>query len=94
MKEPWQMTKGEFSRKALEDAFPIATVGGKEFRQLTDIEAIKLTDAYFLKPDGVHDHEFFIKQALAEGNPVPAEVLKDYPEYGTIWNWRVNQATE
>ncbi len=79
-KEPWQMTKGEFSRKSLRDAFPTGSAEGKPFEQLTDQQAIATADAYFLKPTGVHDHEFFVRQALSEGKSVPAEVLKDYPD--------------
>jgi len=79
-KQPYQMTKAEFSRKSLRDAFPTGSAEGKPFEELTDQQAIATADAYFLKPTGVHDHEYFVKQAISEGKPVPPEVLKDYPD--------------
>lgn len=83
-KEPWRMTRGGFSRDALKQTFSMGIVEMKDgsnrtFDSLSDKEAIQLADMYFLKPTGVHDHEYFVQQALAEGKPIPAEVLKDYP---------------
>ena len=82
--EPWQMSKGDFSRKALRDAFPEGSADGKAFEELTDQQAIATADGYFLKPSGVHDHEYFVRKALSEGKPVPPEVLKDYPELAKV----------
>ena len=79
--EPWLMTQAEFKRKALGDAFPTATFGDgdKPLNQLTDEEAIATADAYFLVADETMTHERLVRQALSEGKPVPANVLKDYP---------------
>ncbi|MFA5186914.1 MAG: lytic transglycosylase domain-containing protein [Patescibacteria group bacterium] len=62
-KEPWQMTRMEYNRSELSKA------SQGEQRIWSDSGAWR-ADA---------EHGRFIRQALADGKPVPAEVLADYP---------------
>ncbi|MBA7506483.1 hypothetical protein ES706_05174 [subsurface metagenome] len=79
-KEPWEMTKADFMRKSLRDAFPTGTAEGKPFEELTDEQAIATAYAYFVVTDQTITHKKLIQQALREGKPVPIDVLADYPD--------------
>ena len=65
-KEPWEMTRGEYNTW-------YAKQYEKEYGREYAPEGMRILDA-----DNMHIFE--IRQALSEGKPVPAEVLKDYPD--------------
>ena len=66
-KEPWQMTREEYFTEGKQQA----ELYRKGISTVPD--SGKYNTSY---------HRESIKQALSEGKPVPAEVLKDYPELG------------
>lgn len=70
-KEPWQMTKGEFTEyiKTMPRSYREALIGG-EGRELV-VEAART---------GKSTHQQLVEKALSEGKPIPPEVLADYPE--------------
>ena len=72
-KEPWQMTYAEASRTAPK---PPVNPHRKGTVAYANFERTKLRDAEKFQ---IH-HKESVAQALAEGKPVPAEVLKDYPD--------------
>ena len=83
-KEPWEMTKRDFEnyydpKKGTTSTEEITQRHSDLFDKL-DSETKKVIG----KPDNFDPgyHEGIVKQALSEGKPVPAEVLKDYPELG------------
>lgn len=63
-KEPWQMTQGEYVSARSSDIMPLGMKDTPANRKL-----------YLAQK-----HQGEIRQALSEGKPVPAEVLKDYPD--------------
>ncbi len=63
-KQPWQMTGQEYMKSK---KVTFDTVADQ-----TKYDATKQTEAR-------KNHEVFVRRALAEGKPVPANVLKDYP---------------
>ncbi|GAI22419.1 unnamed protein product, partial [marine sediment metagenome] len=77
-KEPWQMTKAEYRASQYEsakasaiDQTPRAHWGDEEWLQRSiEWRLDMLADA----------HKTYIRKMLAEGKPVPPEVLKDYPD--------------
>jgi hypothetical protein len=68
-KEPWEMTRDEYAKVEYEKAV-------KE----TDVEKHGLSGAIEIENQARLYHPNAVKQALSEKKPVPAEVLKDYPE--------------
>jgi len=78
VKEPWQMTRAEYRASQYEsakasaiDQTPRAHWGDEEWLQRSiEWRLDMLADA----------HKTYIRKMLAEGKPVPPEVLKDYPD--------------
>jgi len=68
-KEPWEMTKEEYVKSAREwRAENMPRLQGQALeKELAQVEA---------------GHERLVGNAIGSGKPVPAEVLKDYPELG------------
>lgn len=94
-KEPWQLTNAEFAQEVLEgkrdfatlglDKTPISTfakvlIGSRETKNNVDI-AEKDFDSRVRQ-----EHMARVTLAIAEGKPVPAKVIKDYPELQDDWN--------
>ena len=75
VKEPWQMTRAEFKEAAKQDWLTY-------YKAHLPRRPIKFpeTQAQLIADDAVGSHKNFVRQALSEGKPVPAEVLKDYPD--------------
>jgi hypothetical protein len=67
-KQPWEMTKAEYMDSKIADMESKIRVGVKPVDALPPITTNENT------------HYAQVKQALAEGKPVPPSVLKDYPE--------------
>src|ERR1019366_7614512 len=75
-KEPWEMTKDEFVNDVR---------NGRDFKQLgvkpTPLDTLRgAKDFESLDRQAASHHNARVTMAVAEGKPVPAEVLKDYPE--------------
>jgi hypothetical protein len=74
-KEPWEMTRTEYFGDAVSKLWtPEGKVHLKKGQRLQPKEALDLEAACN------KEHKQMVQQALASGKPVPAEVLKDYPE--------------
>jgi hypothetical protein len=74
-KEPWQMTKNEF------DGHPLASAKYVSEMVKLDRKGVNAPPREFmLRAATAVAHKETILQALAEGKPVPAEVLADYPD--------------
>lgn len=69
-KQPWEMTKEEYAEQKLKDLGFKKTETSKSMRKRKSLK----------KADLEYNHFKDIEQALKEGKPIPAEVLKDYPE--------------
>jgi len=81
-KEPWQMTQREYVTDLSETFEPVVfgtQVGSKVRWRGTGEKAIAKQKADILR-GAPEAHRYKVRQALKEGKPVPAEVLKDYPE--------------
>ncbi len=74
-KEPWQMSKAEYDKY-------IEVLQRTQSRGLTEKLTIRMAKASdeLSRIQGGRTHKWQIEQALAAGKPVPAEVLKDYPD--------------
>jgi outer membrane biosynthesis protein TonB len=70
VKEPWRMTKEEYVSSIEKTQTGLRYHGG-----LTEKQAIQMHISAART-----NHEYFVKQALSESKPVPAEVLVDYPD--------------
>ena len=88
-KQPWEMTKeetriAEMESRAKIDIPAFSDAAVKALRGYRDLKERPLVERgwreVFDKVENTHRNA--IKQALSEGKPVPAEVLKDYPELG------------
>jgi len=83
-KEPWQMTQKEYVTDLSETFEPVVfgtQVGSKVRWRGTGEKAIAKQKADILR-GAPEAHRYKVRQALSQGKPVPAEVLKDYPELG------------
>lgn len=89
-KEPWQMTREDYlsmreqqlvSSKAQKPEMYYGNLKGEESRRL-----------WTSTMSGYHKEH--IEKALSEGKPVPAEVLKDYPELGKKETPRLTKLTD
>jgi hypothetical protein len=69
-KKPWQMTRTEYLGAVAAKQWTPKNKPQLEGRALQD----KLRHVYY------EEHKQIVQRALSEGKPVPAEVLKDYPE--------------
>ena len=82
-KEPWEMTKREFERAWGEDTVDIPLLKGEK-RAPPDMPFGINRNIYRgekLVRLGIREtRERFVLKALSEGKPVPASVLKDYPD--------------
>ncbi len=67
-KEPWQMTQEEYAKER-EGAY-IQKRGG----------SVPANAANSVNMSASKQHERLVKEAIAEGKPVPSEVLADYPD--------------
>jgi hypothetical protein len=76
-REPWETPKGEYLSRQHEVNTRTAANSGTYLRPSEQMEMVK---GY----DGVAEraHMAAVSNALKSGKPVPAEVLKDYPELG------------
>ena len=72
-KEPWEMTREDYLNK--EDEFP----------ELPPRTKLLIRGGLVNFDRSVGDwHKRFVTKALSEGRPVPAEVLKDYPDLDKV----------
>ena len=81
-KEPWQMTQKEYVMDLSETFEPVVfgtQVGSKVRWRGTGEKAIAKQKADILR-GAPEAHRYKVRQALSQGKPVPAEVLKDYPD--------------
>jgi len=90
VKEPWQMTRGEFEpylREQIDSArapgdpnAPAVRLKDQEnfakLKKKLNIPDLQWTDAW----NPARRHKLVVERALAEGKPVPPLVLKDYPD--------------
>lgn len=71
-RQPWEMTKGQFEENKIARSFGREKLPHGDYTKRTWDRAVGMRG----------DHKAEITEALSEGKPVPAEVLKDYPELG------------
>jgi hypothetical protein len=83
-REPWQMTREDFvgHRQKLIDEY--RRLSAKHGGYPKSIGVPEVTEAFDAQENwGDADfHRSYVKSAVAQGKPVPPEVLKDYPELG------------
>jgi len=85
-KEPWEMTKEEL-RKVPMDTFATP----QEMELIMQPMVMSKSD---LERFIIDKHKILIQQALSEGKPVPANVLKDYPDLAKSIPSEVTPVTE
>ena len=78
-----EMRIAEIESRVKIDIPAVSDAAKKALEGYQDLKTRRLVErAWFRIFDKVEaGHKFIIKQALAEGKPVPAEVLKDYPDF-------------
>mgnify|MGYP000859002401 FL=1 len=78
-KEPWQMTKEEFAKSLKEEKNPLeGSWATEDFLVMNDGSKIARGRNEKERIGGIHRLE--VKQAIADGLPVPANVLAEYPD--------------
>ncbi len=79
----WQMTRQEFRQYRADQLKAVGRDHAEPFETLR------------LHPSGsgeqVGEHQLFVEEALAEGKPVPTQVLADYPDLWQPWTWTLEQ---
>ena len=86
-KEPWQMTREEWyarpQKAQLEEAFDAEMMALPQTGNELKIALASLEDKYQRLGLG-QEHGEIVEGAIAEGKPVPAKVLKDYPDLARV----------
>ena len=86
VKEPWQMTREEFSKPYLQKVNQIDEKYGRKL----SLDSKSKTTIFKELQDELENHKELVKQALSEGKPVPEEVLNDYPELKPVVQENLN----
>jgi hypothetical protein len=73
-KEPWEMTRGEF-KASLNPRITGVNLTKYHLGSFSPNSTL-----YSSQDAAMRDHAYEVKEALAAGKPVPAEVLADYPD--------------
>jgi len=75
-KEPWEMTRAEYGKYAKQES--------EDYYKRNPAKSQKTaySETELARTNALNSHSSLVRQALEQGKPVPAEVLKDYPELG------------